>query len=185
MMLPVQITARRCILTPDEEATIREEARALDTFADRIVSCRVVVETPHRHRRAGFGYALRIDLGLPQGEVVVTRHASENFLTAVQEAFGAARRQVQDHARVLRGDVKRPADPPVASVARLFPWDGYGFLTLDTGEEVYFHRNAVVNDAFDRLEVGLQCRYVESDHGEKGPQASAVIPIWRTLPQEA
>lgn len=184
MVLPVQVSARRCVVTPTEEAAIREEARSLDTFADRIVSCRVVVETPHRHRRSGFRYAIRIDIGLPQGEVVVTRHAADNFLTAVQEAFAAARRQVQDHARVLRGDVKRPSDQPVGTVIRLFPWEGFGFLELASGDEVYFHRNAVVNDAFERLEIGLQCRYVESDGGDNGPQASAVIPLWRTMPAE-
>ena len=181
MILPVQITARRCTLSPAEEATIRQEASSLDTFADHIVSCRVVVETPHRRHRTGTRYALRIDIGLPQGEIVVTRHADDNFLTAVQEAFAAARRQVQDHARVLRGDVKRPEEPDTATVAKLFPWEGYGFLELETGEEVYFHRNAVVNDGFDKLEIGTQCRFVESA-GDKGPQASTVAPIWRTLP---
>jgi len=184
MILPVQISARRCTLSPAEEATIRQEASSLDTFADRIVSCRVVVETPHRRQRTGSRYALRIDIGLPQGEVVVTRRADDNFLTAVQEAFAAARRQIQDHARVLRGDVKRPGEPDTATVAKLFPWEGYGFLQLETGEEIYFHRNAVVNDGFGKLEIGTQCRYVESI-GDKGPQASTVIPIWRTLPTRA
>jgi cold shock CspA family protein/ribosome-associated translation inhibitor RaiA len=184
MILPVQITARRCTLSPAEEATIRQEASSLDTFADRIVSCRVVVETPHRRHRTGSRFALRIDIGLPQGEAVVTRRADDNFLTAVQEAFTAARRQIQDHARVLRGDVKRPEQPETATVAKLFPWEGYGFLELGTGEEIYFHRNAVVNDGFDKLEVGTQCRYVEST-GDKGPQASTVSPIWRTVPAPA
>lgn len=184
MILPVQITARRCSLSPAEEATIRQEAHSLDTFADHIVSCRVVVETPHRRHRTGSRYALRIDIGLPQGEVVATRRADDNFLTAVQEAFAAARRQVQDHARVLRGDVKRVEEPATATVAKLFPWEGYGFLELVTGEEIYFHRNAVVNEGFGKLEIGTQCRFVES-LGDKGPQASTVVPIWRTLPARA
>jgi hypothetical protein len=62
----------------------------------------VAVALPHRHHRAGIPYAVRVDIGLPQGEVVVTRQSDPSLQTAVQEAFSAARRQVQDHVRVLR-----------------------------------------------------------------------------------
>jgi cold shock CspA family protein len=38
-----------------------------------------------------------------------------------------------------------------------------------------------VEEAFDRLEEGMDVRYQETA-GEKGPQASTVTPIWRTAP---
>jgi cold shock CspA family protein len=58
-------------------------------------------------------------------------------------------------------------------VTRLFPWEGYGFLTSADGREIYFDRRSVLNDAFDRLAEGIQVRYVE-ESGEQGPQASTV-----------
>jgi cold shock CspA family protein len=43
---------------------------------------------------------------------------------------------------------------------------------------VYVYRNAVVDGGFDRLKVGDRVRYVvDPEEGEKGAQASAVIPF--------
>jgi cold shock CspA family protein len=54
----------------------------------------------------------------------------------------------------------------------------YVFLETDEGEEVYVHRNAVVDGCFDRLQVGDRVRYVVyPEKGEKGAQASTVIPF--------
>ena len=44
------------------------------------------------------------------------------------------------------------------------------------GHEVYFHRNSVLGDEFDRLEVGNEVTFSE-EAGEKGPQASTVRRI--------
>ena len=42
------------------------------------------------------------------------------------------------------------------------------------GEEIYFHRNAVLEPpGFDRLEVGSRVRFAEQQ-GFEGPQASTV-----------
>ena len=41
------------------------------------------------------------------------------------------------------------------------------------GREVYYHRNAVLQDDFERMEIGTGVRFVASQ-GEKGPQASTV-----------
>jgi cold shock CspA family protein len=58
-------------------------------------------------------------------------------------------------------------------VSKLFPEQGYGFIETRAGAEVYFHRNSVLNHAFDRLTTGTEVRFVEEE-GEKGPQASTV-----------
>jgi cold shock CspA family protein len=95
--------------------------------------------------------------------------------TALQEAFDAARRRLVDFAQVQRRESgATPARNNRARVVRLFPWEGYGFLEAPDGHEVYFHRNSVVNEGFDRLEVGSEVRIVEED-GDKGPQASRVV----------
>jgi cold shock CspA family protein len=61
----------------------------------------------------------------------------------------------------------------IRQVTRLLPWEGYGFITDDTGREIHFNRQSVVGDGFDRLEEGMDVRFTE-EAGEKGPQASTV-----------
>ncbi len=178
MQLPVQVTFRN--LPPSEavEAAVRERAGRLDRFFDRIVACRVVVEAPHQHHRKGRLYHLRIDLTVPGEELVVSRepaehHAYEDVYVAIRDAFDEARRQLEDYVRRHREWKKPRVGPPHGRVSRLLKEDGYGFLETADGGEVYFHRNSVLHDGFDRLEVGTEVRFAE-EKGEKGPQASTV-----------
>ena len=45
-MQPPRVTVRNVSLSKAAEATIREKAAKLESFCDRITSCRVVVEAP-------------------------------------------------------------------------------------------------------------------------------------------
>ena len=50
----------------------------------------------------------------------------------------------------------------VAIVTQLFTEEGYCFLrTIDVYREIYFHKNSVLNNNFERLTVGTGVRYVE------------------------
>jgi cold shock CspA family protein len=100
-------------------------------------------------------------------------HAHEDPYVAVRDAFNAARRRLQDHQRRFEGRVKSHEAPPHGRVAQLFPEMDYGLIETADGREVYFHRNAVLNDGFDRLTPGAEVRFAEEE-GEKGPQASTV-----------
>jgi len=173
MQLDLQITVRDAELSEAEERAIREAAAHLETFWNRITSCRVLIEMPRRRGRTGRLFNVRIDLGLPGGEVVIKRQPREDLLTAVQDAFRAAERRVQDAARRVRGDVKLDRSAPRGIVTRLLPWEGYGFITGDDGREIYFGRQSVLAGAFDRLEEGMNVRFAE-EPGEKGPQATTV-----------
>ena len=176
MELPIQIATRNTTLGASEEEAIRREAKKLETFADRITSCRVMVETPHRRGTEAIQYLVRIDLTLPGRELVVKRQPQEQLHTAVQDAFDVAKRQVQDHVRRRRGIVKTHLPADRARVLTLFPWEGYGFLEDHQGREIYFHRNSVLNGAFDRLTKGAEVRFVEEE-GNEGPQASTVTLV--------
>jgi len=176
MRLPLQITVRNVSLSEVAKDDIREKAAKLDTFCDRIMSCRVVVEAPHRHRHQGLLYNVRIDMTVPGGELVVKREPHEDVYVAIRDAFDAARRQLQDYVRRQRGDVKIHEGAPHARVNKLFPEEGYGFLETPDGREIYFHRNSVLNAGFDRLEIGTLVRFAEEE-GEQGSQASTVIPV--------
>jgi cold shock CspA family protein/ribosome-associated translation inhibitor RaiA len=182
MEIPVHLSGKGVELTPDQEAQIRDEVTRLERFFDRVVACHVVVSVPNR-RPGGepVAWTFRLSLTVPGGELAITRQAQPSFREAFDDAFAAARRQLQDYARELRGDVKRHTGELQGRVTRLFGYEGYGFITGEDGLEVYFHRNSVPDGGFDRLTPGTEVRYVETE-GEQGPQASTVVPLSRPAP---
>ena len=183
MQLPLQISFRQMKYSPALEAQIREKAASLDKFAGRIMSCRVVVQPAGKHHVSGNQYEVRIDLKLPGGEMVSTREPSEHkeykeIGVAIRDAFDTAARQLEDYVRIQRGDVKFHAGLPHARVSKLIPADDYGFLATSEGRELFFHRNSVLNESFDRLQVGTEVAF-EEEEGERGPQASTVKIVGR------
>lgn len=185
MQLPLQISFREMEASPAVEARIRQKAARLDRFFPHIMACRVVVEAPHRHHREGKLYQVRVDLTVPGGEITASRtgpmdHAHEDLRAAIRDAFDAATRQLQDHVRRLRGMVKTHEEPLQGRVARLFPAEGYGFVVLPDGQEVYFHRNSVIDGGFAGLEAGRAVRLVVAEgESAQGPQATTVQPVRR------
>ncbi|WP_455208018.1 HPF/RaiA family ribosome-associated protein [Kaarinaea lacus] len=178
MKLPLQITFRHMEPSEALEADIREHAERLDKFVDNIMSCRVVVESPHQHKNQGKLFHIGIDVTIPGHEISVNRgrdlhHAHEDPYVAVRDAFNAAQRQLQDLTRVRRDDVKTHAAPNHGRVAVLSPEENYGRIETLDGRDIYFHRNSVLDNKFDNLEIGSEVRFHE-EMGDKGPQASSV-----------
>jgi cold shock CspA family protein len=175
MKVPLEITFRGVEKTDAIEDLIREKATALERVSDSVISCRVAVEAPQTHQRAGRPYRVRITLN----EFAVRREASEGSIhdelpSVIRSAFDAARRKLKRITEKRRGEVKsHPAEEEaVAIVVRLFREEGYGFLKTLEGRELYFHKNAVLQNDFDRLEIGTA--RIEEEEGEEGPQASTV-----------
>ena len=178
MQLPILITFRDVAKTPDIKEFIEQQARKLEKFCPHMISCRVAVERPQKSQRAGNPYRVRLDIAVPPGkEVVVVKDPLDNDMhdelrTVILDAFKAARRQLDALVERQRGEVKRHEEA-VAFVTRLFPEAGYGFIRTADGRDVYFHRNSVADDDFDRLAIGTQVRF-EEEEGLKGPQATTV-----------
>jgi cold shock CspA family protein/ribosome-associated translation inhibitor RaiA len=202
MKIPLQITFRDMPPSKAIEDTIRDKANKLDSLYDDIMSCRVIVEAPHRHHHKGKAYVVRVNMTVPGGELVVNREpkrlvaarsahagdlektmaenhepskhaAHEDAYVAIRDAFNAAARKLQDYARRRRGKIKIHESTPLARVAKIFLVEDYGFLQTPDGREIYFHKNSVLPPGFDRLAVGTEVYYAE-ELGEKGPQASTV-----------
>ena len=207
MEIPLQITFRNMPPSEAIENNIKEKTAKLESFFSRIMSCRVVVEAPHRHHHKGKAYQVRIDLTVPSAELVINRapqrlsaaksngstpsekelaeshepskHAAhEDVYVAVRDAFNAAGRKLQDYARRQSGAMKAHEPVAHAQVSKLFPQEGYGFLETAEGREIYFHGNSVLQPGFDRLKVGAEVHFAE-EQGEKGPQASTVRLVER------
>lgn len=174
MQIPLELTLRDIPESAAVEGRIREKAARLERFHDRIMSCRITVESPQHRKHQGKLYSVHIDITVPGGgELVVNRVQDEDVFVAIRDAFNAVTRQLEDYKRVQRGDVKSRELPHVARVLRLFPAQGYGFIETPDRREVYFHRNAVLDPGFDRLEIGSEVQFIE-EQGETGPQARAV-----------
>jgi cold shock CspA family protein/ribosome-associated translation inhibitor RaiA len=179
--IPIQIHFRNMDSSQALEDTIRDHAQKLESFADNIVSLRITVIAPHKHQKKGRIYHAVIDVRVPGEEIVVShqsdqRDAHEDVYIAVRDAFAAARRQLQDHARIQRGKVKLHETSPHGRITSLHPEDNYGRIETPDGRDIYFHRNSVTNEDFDRLEAGLEVRFAE-ELGTEGPQATSVQVI--------
>jgi cold shock CspA family protein/ribosome-associated translation inhibitor RaiA len=175
MQIPLELSARRATLTPDVEAELRARAEKLERHYRRITSCRIAVEGPSHHHHEGGPWRVRLDITVPGSELIADKEAA-TLTAAIQDAFDAAERQVEEFARKRRGDVKVSITPPEGTVLRLFPEEGFGFLAGADGRELYFHRNAVLDPGFDALAAGARVRYAE-EQGFEGPQASTVTPV--------
>ncbi|GMR18067.1 MAG: HPF/RaiA family ribosome-associated protein [Gammaproteobacteria bacterium] len=181
MKLPLQVEFRNLKSSDAIEAKVRERADKLGNFSDDIMSCRVVIEAHHKHHHKGNLYHVRVDLKVPNAELVANRdpgehQAHEDVYVAIRDAFDAMRRQLEDYVRRRRGKVKTHETPLHGHITELCPGEDYGKLETQNGRLVYFHRNSVVNADFNNLEIGTEVRFVD-EMGELGPQASTVHVI--------
>jgi cold shock CspA family protein/ribosome-associated translation inhibitor RaiA len=181
MQIPLQVSFRHMEHSEAIESLVRERAMKLDDFFDHIMGCRVVIEPAGKHHEHGNLYDVRIDITVPDEEMVVSRepgqHAEyKDIRVALRDAFDAARRQLQDYVRRRRGFVKSLETSPKGRVSKIFPYQGYGFIETRDGRQIYFQRQSVLHQQFDELEVGCEVAFVEEE-GEKGPQASTVKPV--------
>ncbi|MBU0621969.1 MAG: ribosome-associated translation inhibitor RaiA [Gammaproteobacteria bacterium] len=101
MQIPLQITIRGMPASEALETHIREKAMKLHEFFDHIMSCRVVVEMPHKHRHQGRQYTVHIDIGVAGSEIAVNRDHDEDVYVALRDAFDIAKRQLEEYARRL------------------------------------------------------------------------------------
>lgn len=183
MKLPLQITFQDIEHSDAVAARIREKVEKLEHYFDRIMSCRVVVEAPHRHHHKGKIYNVRIDITVPGGEIVVNRnsgldHAHEDIYVAIRDAFNEAKRQLQNLTRIRLGKVKRHEMPDHGHIIQLRPEKDRGTIETAAGDIIHFHRNSVIENEFDHLQVGWEVRFVVAeDRMDEGLWASSVYLI--------
>jgi cold shock CspA family protein/ribosome-associated translation inhibitor RaiA len=198
--MPIQIVFRQMRSSPAIRSRVLLLAEQLERFEPRLIRCRVVVEVPHRHNRQGRRYHIRIELTVPgRRTLVVNRNPSrlhppashEDIWVALQDAFDAAKKKLEENVRVRRGLVKVPAPVTrstgkVVRLVRESPEEGglYGFIEdAEDGAEVYFHEHSVAHQAADTLRPGMRVQYTR-ERGVEGPQAAWVDTV-RTRRRQA
>jgi putative sigma-54 modulation protein len=115
MIHPLQITFHEVPSSDAVEARIREHAAKLDRLFERITSCRVAVEAPHRSHQQGHRFHVVIEMHVPGDQLVVARDPEKNrnhedVFACIDDAFKDAERLLTDYVRRRRGDVKHKVE---------------------------------------------------------------------------
>ncbi|MCG6138552.1 MAG: HPF/RaiA family ribosome-associated protein [Nostoc sp. LLA-1] len=183
MKISPEITYRNVEKTNAIDTLIQEKIAKLELVCNYINSCHIAIEKTHDRPRSGSPYRVRIDMTVPPGhEIVAQSNPGESnqydpLDAVIRDAFNAARQQLiklserqQESHRAQNQEVEQDT---TALVTKLFHDRGYGFLKTLDGREIYFHRNSVLHNDFERLGIGTGVHF-SLEMGEEGPQASTV-----------
>jgi nucleotide-binding universal stress UspA family protein/cold shock CspA family protein/ribosome-associated translation inhibitor RaiA len=181
---PVEIAYENMEPASVAEGHVLRGLRRLERVAPNLMGVRVTLAKRNLRRRTGNLYEAHLELTLPGPDVAISRTSpvhseSEDLVTAIGEAFGKARRELIEWRDRNGGNVKAHVPPSHGQVTALFP--DHGFILASDGRIVYFHRNSVAGDAWDRMEVGDEVRFSD-EPGEKGPHATVVTALPRRHP---
>lgn len=166
------------------EAIIREKSEKLERFYHHMIDAQIIVSMKDKRHHKGNEYHVTIEANVPGKRIIVSKSPGrrilghEELLPAINDAFKAMVRQLEDYIRKQRNDIKRHEAPLEGRVNKIMPYEGYGYIALTDGQEIYFHRNSVIGPGFELLEEGMPVRVVLAENeSPKGPQASTVEAI--------
>jgi cold shock CspA family protein/ribosome-associated translation inhibitor RaiA len=180
MQAPPNIEFRDIPRTRELEELISKHIAKLEQVCNYITRLSIVIESGSRRYQSGNPYRVRLDVRVPPGHELVGKRVSltgtksEPLPAVIHQVFDKAERQLEKLVDEQHKRVKsHPTTQTSAFVTKLFPEGGYGFITSVDGENIYFHRNSVLHNHWDRLAVGTGVRY-SAEVGEKGLQATTV-----------
>ena len=180
MKMPLQIVYRNVEPSSALEAEIRDCARTLRQFAERLTACRVTVSARQPGDGSGLLREVCVELTVGAGRFTAGADACGNGCAglgdAVRRAFDQLMQQMPHGPQPSEQDGGERL--PLGRVVERHP--DYGKIRTREGQLVYFHRNSVADGDFEALEIGSEVRFVEQI-GELGPQAIAVYVVGRRL----
>ena len=100
MQVPIELSFHGCDHSDALETEIRERVTKIEEYYGRLMSCRVVVELPHKSHHQGKLFHINIDMTVPGAGHVVHNDkgknpAHEDVHVAVRDAFNAVEAQVK------------------------------------------------------------------------------------------
>jgi ribosomal subunit interface protein len=186
METPLELSFKN--LQPSEfvEGLVRERVGRLERLHNRITSCHVFIEAPHKRHRKGNRFEITLEVRVPGTELAVASkpgdiNAHDDINVAIRDAFNAMERQLKRWKQKIGGDVKVHEGNLQGRIAEIDHDQGFGQILATDGRLVYFHQNSVVGGDFRELgpEDPVEL-VVQADESEIGPQASTVRPIRAT-----
>lgn len=128
-------------------------------------------------------FEVTVEARVPGAELAVGRQPGDadshsDALVALRDSFAAMERQLKKRRRQQHGEVKFRDGKPQGQVARIFHDQGFGFISVTDGREVYFHQNAVLEPEFGDLGIGDTVELtIDPEESPQGPQASSIRRI--------
>ncbi len=95
--------------SPALQAAAERWVARLEQVCDRMISCHISIELPHRHHHQGAAFEVHVVIGVPGAQIAASHHAAPDAYIALGDAFRAARRQLVEHAQLQRDFVKAPS----------------------------------------------------------------------------
>jgi hypothetical protein len=137
MTTPITVTFPKTKASPWIETEIHDRVERLTEMCADILSCRVVVDIPHRHHQRGNRFSVRLELVVPGEDLAITRDANlhgavkdldeqawskrfdveatrRDIRLVIGDTFDAAKRRLRDYSQRRRREVKRH-EPSVRS----------------------------------------------------------------------
>ncbi len=180
MHIPLEISFHGLSRSDALEELIHRDVNKLERVCDNLISCRIGVEQYQKGRTTANSFRIRIEMRTPPGHSLVVTHITgskeqaDDLPTAISNAFRSAQRRLKQLVAKRNGEKKsHPQQETEALIVKLFPNEGYGFLRSLEGEEIYFHRNSILNDDFDHLTTGTGVIFTP-EIGDNGLQATSV-----------
>jgi ribosomal subunit interface protein len=177
--MDLQIEGRHIDITPEWRSDI--ESRVQDLHPGRDVTHIRVALAKLDHRKEEDSYDVLIVLQIP-GHTITARKHQNSFEEAIRNAFAVMKIEL-DKIRDKRAmhEIRVAGPPERGVISKILRDKGYGFISMENGTEVYFHRNAVHDLSFEEIEDGMEVS-LNIEPGDHGPQATtvnAVPPIER------
>lgn len=180
MRIPVEISFHGVSRNTAIEDMIRKDAAKLERVCDSMISCRVGIKLDQKSKTTNNPYRIKIEMRVPPGHNLVVTNSpggkgdSSDLAAVLKSSFKTAQRRLKGLVEKRQGDIKHHQDQEVSGIiTKIFADEGYGFIRTLEGEEIYFHRNSIVNGQFEQLEPGTGVSYT-AELGEKGLQASSI-----------
>ena len=183
MQVPLELIFKDIPPTDWIEKLVQEKVRHLEQIHPDIISCHVTIREPHRRHRKGNLAEVGIEVRMSGGTLTVHQRQTDfrehvHFAVAIRDGFAAMTRKVNDWKEKRRGDVKTHEGALQGRVDSIDYARGFGQILATDHRLVYFHRNSVVDGAFDHLAEGDEVELVvQTDESDIGPQASTVRAI--------
>lgn len=154
------------------ESVIRGYFEDLDELSEQLISCRAVVEVPHRNPQGDpINYRVRLEVGVPGKHIIAeckpNQEDNMDAYEAVDVAFERVQRQLLEHNERLREhrrydtEAQTPLDQGFIAALVDEISQRYGFVEDADGRRLYFHENALAEGTFEELEEGMIVRFYE------------------------
>ncbi|HTY69941.1 MAG TPA: HPF/RaiA family ribosome-associated protein [Alphaproteobacteria bacterium] len=181
MQTPLEISFHNVPPSRRIEDSIRRRVLKLERIYQRLVGCRVSVEALHRQHRTGNVLSVHVEMFVPGGTLAISREPHyvrerrnrPTIEASLRDAFRAAEARLKAFKEQQRGNTKLHTPLFEGRVSQIFRDRDFGYIRTDSGAQLYFHRNSLMDGGFDALKPGEPVNYMESV-GETGPAAAKV-----------